>query len=843
MSLTDLASKRGFGGWSSRWGDGVTRWRAPQDQVASTDEQLEKNSSKPSVSSIDIEDAPRAPPLRLTTYVQLVCIVTVLAFLPVLGYILGFSAIGYGEYAFKGAKAREDSAKTLLVIALVYWLISWVIDAALWTHPTAVRVRDTMSTLVLGAFTVGVLLSAGSYSFGPFCVFMVLYPAYLFALWYMPCICRRANTRQYLGVLPVPLVLVSLFTFIVWIVWIAANSDNEWNTETRKRLAENVECEVTDDDSADDPSYESCLDAFLLWVTPMAMSVCTGLYALFALFLDEDKEHRAPKAFKSMVMFLLGGMWIAASLSGAGPSITSAFFAVVLAGLVALGGMLVFAFGTENLAYRAERSEFALSLKQKYSDNQEWFQGLFVLACGPLVIVYLGLAILNQAVRRCGNCGAKKLEDEEEKQMWVTLEARERMRTVQSWHWASVLSKAMVWGIIFMAVNVIVGKLIIVFLSWLIEFAGNVQGDAPNDALGILYVTGLIFFVGLILFGLPCVPGAPIYLTGGIILVAAAGGVADDDEGADMGVPLCIVYTCVIGLLLKLAACTIQQCLIGAPLKKSLYIRQAIGINSPLIRSMKLVLQRPGLDIPKVAILVGGPDWPTSVLCGILGLPLGPILLGTTPVVSLVIPTTMSGSFLYLGSLDKDMYSWAGTASTITAVASAGVQICSMLTAAYYIEKVGEEYKEELEAMPYDEEVRQADAIADAKKLRLEELRQWEKFDRVKKGVLVYGTVCMSACIYIVQMFGQYCFEDFELTDTIDEELDGKVTNFIMPLGNCAMILFFMALGSYFGYDWLMQQELKRSLLADPLPAPQFDQDPGSSTNAEKSPLADATTA
>lgn len=382
--------------------------------------------------------------------------------------------------------------------------------------------------------------------------------------------------------------------------------------------------------------------------------------------------------------------------------------------------------------------------------------------------------------------------------------------------------------------------MIIVFLSWLIEFAGNVQSDAPNDAAGIVYVTGLIFFVGLVLFGLPCVPGAPIYLTGGIILVAAAGGVTDDDEGANMGVPLCIAYTCTVGLLLKLAACTMQQCLIGVPLKQSLAIRQAVSINSPLIRAMKLVLQRPGLDFAKVAILVGGPDWPTSVLCGILNLPLGPILVGTTPVISLVIPTTMSGSFLYLGSLDKDAYSWANTASTIMAVTAAGVQITSMLTAAYYLEKVGEECKEELAAMPYDEEVRVADAIADAKNSRLAELRHWEQFDNVKKAVLVYGTVCMSGCVYIVQMFSEYCFEEFELTDTINDKLDGKVTNFVKPLGNCAIVLFLMAVISYLTYDSLMQKELKKSLLSDPLPPPQLDNGKGSSTEAEHSPLADA---
>ncbi len=32
-------------------------------------------------------------------------------------------------------------------------------------------------------------------------------------------------------------------------------------------------------------------------------------------------------------------------------------------------------------------------------------------------------------------------------------------------------------------------------------------------------------------------------------------------------------------------------------------------------------------------ILTGGPDWPTSVLCGVLRLPLIPIQIGTSPII------------------------------------------------------------------------------------------------------------------------------------------------------------------------------------------------------------------
>ena len=49
------------------------------------------------------------------------------------------------------------------------------------------------------------------------------------------------------------------------------------------------------------------------------------------------------------------------------------------------------------------------------------------------------------------------------------------------------------------------------------------------------------------------------------------------------------------------------------------------------------------MAIDKVCILVGGPDWPTSVLTGILGLDVFEMLLGSCPILLLIAPTCMAG--------------------------------------------------------------------------------------------------------------------------------------------------------------------------------------------------------
>ncbi len=64
-----------------------------------------------------------------------------------------------------------------------------------------------------------------------------------------------------------------------------------------------------------------------------------------------------------------------------------------------------------------------------------------------------------------------------------------------------------------------------------------------------------------------------------------------------------------------------------------------------MIRAIEVVLRQPGLSMGKCAILCGGPDWPTSVLCGILRCPISQILIGTAPIFFFVVPTVCTGAF------------------------------------------------------------------------------------------------------------------------------------------------------------------------------------------------------
>ena len=320
----------------------------------------------------------------------------------------------------------------------------------------------------------------------------------------------------------------------------------------------------------------------------------------------------------------------------------------------------------------------------------------------------------------------------------------------------------MIIGLLIQSLMVLITKFTYLFLAWL---------KVKVKLMSLGAVTVIMLLVGILIFLFPPIPGVPIYFTAGIILVAAG--------ESTFGTPVAILYTCAISLILKLLACTVQQKCIGTPLRRSVKIRQTVGMNSTLIRTMKLVLSKPGISAAKAAILVGCPDWPTSVLCGILDLPLLPILFGTLPVIFIIIPTVLSGSFVYLA----EDYEWAGTASAIS-MSLTGLTILALpAITLFHIEKAMEDEKEELASMPYDEEVILADENEKQKRRVHLEVTKWSTLGNFWRLLLILGSASMSFSCYLVLGTGQKCFEKFTLRDSIEKELGGKPMNLFKKRG------------------------------------------------------------
>merc|ERR1711957_436389 len=101
-------------------------------------------------------------------------------------------------------------------------------------------------------------------------------------------------------------------------------------------------------------------------------------------------------------------------------------------------------------------------------------------------------------------------------------------------------------------------------------------------------------------------------------------------------------------------------------MSQSTKIRQLVAINSGPIRAANLILSDKKITLAKVAFLIGGPDWPTSVLCGILRLDLLQCLLGTIPVILVSTPCVISGAFVADPSKPADAGEKPCTASTFS---------------------------------------------------------------------------------------------------------------------------------------------------------------------------------
>lgn len=758
-------------------------------------------------------------------------------------YVLLFTKMGFGLDIFSFLSKCEKNAYWLAGALVGLFLLLYIFDISYWKSKLGKACRY-MGYLILLLGTIAfVLFISTEHPYGPICLFSVLTPMWLILT--KELFHPQKNTRVYVTWLTGPLFFISIVTLLVWFVWTFLGDANEWNEVTRLADAEESGCEpdFTDypdcrkSEGSDEVCYEidrtnykiifpegcdevctevfeSCLNTFILWVGPLLAALSLFFLSFICSFLRvDDNPEKAMMSFAKLWMFLLFAMWVTASLVGAGMGLTACLAAFTLAAFVGSTVFLLASFS------RDDRKDQSRSLRKriatKYGAYMDIFRGLLVVTCAPVALIYVGMSFLNQCVRRTKSFPCSKRiasnenEDSElpaeerviqkssksiattesertvemppEDRDWVTVKTRRQIENFKTWDRSKVFTYAVYWGIGFMTLQVVVAQFTLLFLSWLIE---------KTSSLSVGAATGIMVAVGTLMFLLPPVPGLPIYMTMGIVIVAI---------GRDsMGLVWSIVYCCVVSTALKLFACTLQQKMIGENLSGYVSVRQACAINTRLVKAMKLVLSEKGLSVPKVAILVGGPDWPTSVLCGILRLPLFPILVGTLPIVLLVVPTVLTGSFLYMGSLKVDgspEFPWADTLGTVMAAVSAVVLLSCSVLAVFYLERITEARGDELDALPIDEAVKAADDKAEHMNKIYKEVTQWGVVPLFAKGAILLSLALVVTCCYMVLLFQSQCFAEYELTFTIDENLDGDWTNLILPLGRVALLLFMISMG------------------------------------------------
>eukprot|EP00413_Alexandrium_margalefii_P027433 CAMPEP_0204555726 /NCGR_PEP_ID=MMETSP0661-20131031/29046_1 /ASSEMBLY_ACC=CAM_ASM_000606 /TAXON_ID=109239 /ORGANISM="Alexandrium margalefi, Strain AMGDE01CS-322" /LENGTH=353 /DNA_ID=CAMNT_0051562819 /DNA_START=21 /DNA_END=1082 /DNA_ORIENTATION=- len=295
----------------------------------------------------------------------------------------------------------------------------------------------------------------------------------------------------------------------------------------------------------------------------------------------------------------------------------------------------------------------------------------------------------------------------------------------------------------------------------------------------VFWLSVTIFAIGVFLFLLPPTPGPPVYALVGVVVTAS---VENAGGSAFEGVMLAIV----IGFAIKMVFTAIAQRLIGEPLAKSVRVRSLCQVHTTEIRAIEKILMVPGITAAKVSILIGGPDWPVAVLCGILRLPLGQIQLALSPVLlQSVVPCVLSGSLLVMSGDDAKNKALGESALAI----AGALQLVAMVVAGYYLQEVIEQHYEELQLeRPEDRDIIELEKESEKKAAAFKERTAWKSLPTQVRVLLVCGLVSVYiSCVLMAgpwKMFlGLSCFKKFKITSSVDKVLGGNAFNVVQPLG------------------------------------------------------------
>jgi hypothetical protein len=163
-------------------------------------------------------------------------------------------------------------------------------------------------------------------------------------------------------------------------------------------------------------------------------------------------------------------MWVTASLSGTAAGVTNALVALTLASFVASAVFLMVSFSKEE---RAQNTAAIFDrLREKYDKHLDIIRGLFIWLCAPIIAVYLVFSLLNQFIRRAEIFPCSQPARGEDGQIDIyTFRTRAQINIIKSWNRAKVYTYAIYWGIAYMALEVVIAKLTVVFLSWYESYA------------------------------------------------------------------------------------------------------------------------------------------------------------------------------------------------------------------------------------------------------------------------------------------------------------------------------------------------------------------------------------
>lgn len=624
------------------------------------------------------------------------------------------------------------------------------------------------------------------------------------------------------------LLSASLWCFVIWCIWIlyrlpVLSKWTDWDPEFHWRVRDN---------------RVSWKIAEVMWMVPLGISSELLVMALLCWFQKnqismervtpgDDQVLSSDQVYLISQVKLLGllvciatmVLWLGAALSATGgrdvghrrEDMRDEVMGLTFWLFAGISAWLLYNLGPEKVKQAAMKSKVALRVLEMAQG--EWAKAGYLFCFAPFLLVYTvykRFVIKDEAVVQEGQSQRQAVRGQRGALQASLLRAAELFGShfMQQLWTTSVILKAQLLGLGYVSFEVGM-KATLVCLAYTNDLLAN---------LNVFLVSIAIFVVGTFLFLLPPTPGPPVYALIGIVVVASA---QNSGGSSTFGVFLAIL----VAFAIKMAFAAIAQKYIGEPMAKSVKIRSLVQVHTTEIRAIEMVLKEPGISPAKVAILIGGPDWPVAVLCGILRLPLVEVLLALSPVLlQSIVPCVLSGALLVIFGDDEHKKALGESAVAV----AGGLQIAALIVAGYYIQEAIEVHYDELQReRPEDKDVIELEKESNKQDEEFKEKTAWERMPRMVRCVLVGGLVAVYAsCLLLAgpwKMFlGTACFKKFELTSTVSEALGGNPFAVVEPLGWLAIFfsLLSTALLVLFHYYYYREAQQARPSAAAPDSSP-----------------------
>lgn len=540
--------------------------------------------------------------------------------------------------------------------------------------------------------------------------------------------------------------------------------------------------------SACPPGVEHCLAAFVLFAGPFILALCMAITGVVLLVLgwalermekasgdqSRNRDKRLTKGFVGGVLFAIMITWVASSLAGASMDVANVVVTFAFTGVAILLAILAAVIPWSQI----KENETAQQLgKLPYND---WFQAIGFYMVGPLLPPLFLVSLVNQSIRRLRGFPPVQGQTADDKNGMLTRFFQKVWSYMSEWDWTQVLIKTYWFGLGYIVLVVGVGKVVTVFLAWL-------NTSLAEAGVGVFGVSGIIVAIGLVLLiFIPVMPGVPMYLASGVIIVAAA-----DKQGWNFAAAS--LWASFVASALKLLSVFLTQALVQVLASDNVTLKKLAGYNDKPIKAFRYIADtKQWYEYDLIICLIGGPDWPVAVVSGITKQSYLKMVAGTLPVTVPVVLTVLAGAFLAKSNDGETYAALAAVFSTMSALAFSIMSIAFLAT----LDRVGTESSDQFDED--DEDVKKLVDTEEEKHMEAVQAVEWGSLPWPLALILILCSVVMYMALATLVLESDTAFHEVSLTtDYRTPPLSGNVTNMVRQTGATALSMLASSVGLY----------------------------------------------